>query len=103
MTSTALFGRLRVTARSFRDRRLDGSVPTSPGPSSLGWTWALNRTPVCTGPTVAHQSADRRQATWVASIQSREQWLRTNQMTSVGKLPPQLWNEAELKYVPLRP
>jgi hypothetical protein len=26
MTSTALFGRLRVTARSFRDRRLDGSV-----------------------------------------------------------------------------
>jgi putative SOS response-associated peptidase YedK len=27
--STALFGRLRVTARSFRDRRLDGSVPTT--------------------------------------------------------------------------
>src|ERR1035438_7901388 len=28
-SSTALFGRLRVTARSFRDRRLDGSVPTT--------------------------------------------------------------------------
>ena len=29
MTSTALFGRLRVTPRSFRDRRLDGSAPTT--------------------------------------------------------------------------
>ena len=37
----------------------------------------------------------------MASIQAREQWLRTNPMMSVGKLL-QLWNEAELKHVPLR-
>jgi hypothetical protein len=49
MTSTALFGRLRGEARSKRSR-CRWQPLTTQVPHRGDGTWALNRTPTCTGP-----------------------------------------------------